>query len=265
LSRGRRARHGCDDFPARWRSRAIRLEVATLAAAAALCVTACDKEPSATATPEAAPLATPTPPPAPEPPRAPDILVDASHVAVGNDQVPTGQPGLADRVGVFLHGRPLVEGQSVAVVAMRNAKPSSVAAVATALERERAASAVVKTEARDGTTQKLTLSFAKTLRDCAAVAWIGKDAAIETWPAGGGTPKRIGRGLAGPDITLGTDAMRTLASGCNSSEIVVGSDDGLPWGLVFDLATSVLGAPGARASAAVLVTSAARGRKIVRE
>jgi hypothetical protein len=151
------------------------------------------------------------------------------------------------------------------VIAMRNAKPSSVAAVATALERERATSASVRTDARDGTTQKLTLSFAKSLRDCAAVGWIAKDAAIEVWPAGGGTPKRIGHGLAGPDITLGTDAMRTVASGCNSSEIVVGSDDGLPWGLIFDLATSVLGAPGARANAAVLVTGAARGRKIVRD
>jgi hypothetical protein len=186
-------------------------------------------------------------------------------VAIGNDQVPAGHPGLADKVDVFLHGRPLLEGQSVAVVAMRNAKPSSVAAVAAALERERATSAVVKTEARDGSTQKLTLSFARTLHDCAAVAWIARDAAIEVWPAGGGTPKRIGRGLAGPDITLGTDAMRTQATGCNSSEIVVGSDDGLPWGLVFDLATSVLGAPGARASAAVLVTTAARGRKLVRD
>jgi hypothetical protein len=234
-----------------------------LAAASSVWMAACDKEPGATATPEAAPP--PPPPPAPEPPRAPDILVDASHVAIGNDQIPAGQPGLADKVDVFLHGRPMVEGQAVAVVAMRNAKPSTVAAVATAIERERATGAVVKTEARDGTTQKLTLSFSRSIRDCAAVAWIAKDAAIEVWPAGGGTPKRIGRGLAGPDITLGTDAMRTVSSGCNSSEIVVGSDDGLPWGLVFDLATSVLGAPGARASAAVLVTSAARGRKVVRE
>jgi hypothetical protein len=245
--------------------RTVKAALSALAAAAGVSAAGCDKEPSPTPTTEAALPPAPVAPPAPEPPRSPDILVDASHVAIGSDQVPAGQPGLADKIGVFLHGRPLVEGQAVSVVAMRNAKPSSVAAVATALERERAASALLKTEARDGTTQKLTLSFTRTLRDCAAAAWIAKDAAIEVWPAGGGTPKRIGRGLAGPDITLGTDAMRTVASGCNSSEIVVGSDDGLPWGLVFDLATSVLGAPGARANAAILVTSAARGRKIVRD
>jgi hypothetical protein len=36
----------------------------------------------------------------------------------------------------------------------------------------------------------------------------------------------------------------------------------MTWGLIFDLATSALSAPGARASAAVLVTSAVPGRKL---
>jgi hypothetical protein len=241
-----------------------------------LCAVACDKEGSSgsasgtggsaagTSGSAASPAAAPAPP-VPDSPRAPDILVDASHVAIGNSSVATGDLGLADKVGVFLSGRPLIEGQTVSVVAMRNAKPSSVAAVITALERARATGASVKTEARDSTTLTLPLSFTKSIPDCATVAWIAKDAAIDVWPAGGGTPKRVGRGLAGPDITLGTDTARTQASGCNASVMVAGSDDGLPWGVLFDLATSVLGAPGARASAAVLVTSAVRGRKLVRE
>ena len=40
--------------------------------------------------------------------------------------------------------------------------------------------------------------------DCTTVAWIAKDAAIDVWPAGGGTAKRVIKGLAGPDMTLGT-------------------------------------------------------------
>jgi hypothetical protein len=192
-------------------------------------------------------------------------LVDSSHVAIGSNQVAAGELGLTDKVGVFLSGRPLIEGQTVSVVAMRNAKSSSVAAVVAALERARATGASVKTEARDSTTQALSLSFTKSIPDCATVAWIGHDAAIDVWPAGGGTPKRVLHGLAGPDITLGTDTARTLGAGCNASVMVVGSDDAFPWGLVFDLATSVLGAPGARASAAVLVTNAVRGRKLVRD
>jgi hypothetical protein len=242
-----------------------------------LCAVACDTEGSsgsasgsggsaASTSGASGAAASPAPaPPAPDPPRAPDILVDASHVAIGNNSVTAGDLGLADKVGVFLSGRPLIEGQTVSVVAMRNAKPSSIAAVVTALERARATGASVKTEARDGTTLPLALSFTKSIPDCATVAWIAKDAAIDVWPAGGGTPKRVGRGLAGPDITLGTDTARTQGAGCNASVIVAGSDDGLPWGVLFDLATSVLGAPGARASAAVLVTSAVRGRKLMRE
>jgi hypothetical protein len=231
------------------------------------CFVACDKEtPPAPAATNPATIATAAPAaPTPEPPRAPDILVDSSHVAIGSNQVVAGELGLADKVGVFLSGRPGIEGQTVSVVAMRNAKPSSVAAVVSALERARATGASVKTEARDSTTQALTLSFARSIPDCATVAWIAHDAAIDVWPAGGGTPKRVLHGLAGPDITLGTDTARTLGAGCNASVMVVGSDDAFPWGLVFDLATSVLGAPGARASAAVLVTSAVRGRKLVRD
>ncbi len=236
-----------------------------LVAAACGDLLACDKEPAATSAEAAPPPATTAPPAPPEPPRAPDILVDASHVAVGNNQVVAGEPGLADKVAVFLNGRPLIEGQTVGFVAMRNAKPSYVAAVVAALARAKATAASVNTEARDGTTEKLPLTFAKAVRDCTTVAWIARDAAIDVWPAGGGTAKRIVRGLAGPDITLGTEAARKQSTGCNASELVTGADDGLTWGLVFDLATSILGAPGARASTAMLVTGAVAGRKLVRE
>jgi hypothetical protein len=227
---------------------------------------ACDKDPGAASAGEAAapPPAT-TATPAVEAPRAPDIVVDASRVSVGPNQVPSGTPGLADKIAVFLGGSPLIQGQTVTVVAMRNAKPSTVAATAAALEHAHATGASVHTEARDGTTQNLSLSFARTVPDCATVAWIAKDAAIDVWPAGGGTPKRVLHGLAGPDITLGTEAARKQAEGCNAGELVVGADDGLTWGSVFDLATAVLQAPGARASAAVLVTNAVRGRKLLRD
>jgi hypothetical protein len=234
----------------------------------ALAFFACDKGSGGGSAAEAAVALAPTKaaPPAPEPPRAPDILVDASRVSVGTNQVAAAGPGLADRIAVFLTGRPLITGQTVNLVAMRDAKPSAVAAIVFALERARATGASVHTETRDGTTtEKLALSFARTVPDCAVVAWIGKDAAIDVWPAGGGKAKRITHGLAGPDITLGTEAVRKQAEGCNAAELVVGSDDGLTWGLVFDLATSVLGSPGARASTATLVTNAAAGRKVMRE
>jgi hypothetical protein len=197
-----------------------------------------------------------------DPPRAPDIVVDASRVSIGADRVPTGELGLTDRVAVFLTGRPAVEGMAVSFVAMRNAKPSTVAAVVGALRKAKASGAIVKSDARDGSTQSVPLSFRTDLADCTTVAHIGKDAAIEVWPAGGGTPRRVTKGLAGPDMTLGTEAMGKQWSTCSAAEIVVGASDVLTWGLVFDLARSAFEASGTRVSTAVLDDGAVPGRKI---
>jgi hypothetical protein len=156
----------------------------------------------------------------------------------------------------------MIEGRVVDLVAMRNAKPSQVAAAVAALRRARATGAAVKTEARDNSTQRLPLSFATPADPCTTIAWIAKDAAIDVWPISGGRAKKIFKGLAGPDMTLGTDAVRAVSAGCNASVLVVGADEAMTWGLIFDLATTALTAPGSRTSAAVLVTSAMPGRKL---
>jgi hypothetical protein len=198
----------------------------------------------------------------PEPPRPPDIVIDGSNVSVGNSRVATGELGLAEKLAVFLKGRPLVEGSVVSFVAMRNARPSPVVAVVSALRAAKATGAIVHTEARDGTTQQVPVSFTTSVADCTTVAWIAKDSAIDVWPAGGGTARRVIKGLAGPDMTLGTEAMRKQWTGCGASEIALGADDVLTWGLVFDLATAAVQASGAHPSTAVLVTAPSPGRKL---
>jgi hypothetical protein len=239
---------------------------AVLSVLAVACDTAGDHpETRATAaTTTAAAQVTTVVPPAPDL-RPPDIIVDPGYVSVGTDRVPTSEQGLADKVSVFVNGRPMIEGRTVDVVAMRNARPSQVAAVVLAVRRAKAAGAAVKTEARDNTTQRLPLSFDTTLQPCTTIAWIAKDGAIDVWPASGARAKRIIKGLAGPDMTLGTEAVRDVGARCDSPEIVVGADDALTWGLVFDLATMALKAPGARITTAILVTTAVPGRKLVIE
>lgn len=145
---------------------------------------------------------------------------------------------------------------------MRNAKPSQVVAVVTALRGAKASGVNLKTAARDDTTQKVGLSFAASLPDCAVVAWITKDGVIDVWPAGGGAIKRIARGLAGPDMTLGTDAVRAQWAGCGSPSVAIGADDAMSWGLVFDLATNALFAPGSRANTVMLLPTATPGKKL---
>lgn len=234
-----------------------------LAAALALTV-ACDSDANKVASPfdADAPSAATIPRAATEPPKAPDIIVDVATVSIGTDRVPAGERDLADKIAVFVTGRPAIAGQVVDFVAMRSAKPSQVAAVVAALRRARATGVNVKTAARDETTQKLPLSFVTNVADCATVAWIAKDAAIDVWPAGGGTAKRIIKGMAGPDMTLGTEAVHRQSGGCSSSDLIVGADDRFTWGLVFDLAMTSLHQPGARTSAAVLVTNATPGRRV---
>jgi hypothetical protein len=241
-----------------------------LAASAALVLGAagCDS-PSSDPESPAPQAAAPTPPPAPSPaapvePRAPEVIIDRSDVSIDNQHVATGEPSLVDKASALLAGKAGVEGHPVDLVAMRNAKPSQVVALVGVLRAAHATSANVKTQARDDTTQKLPVSFASSLPDCSVVAWIAKDGVIDVWPAGGGATKRVSRGLAGPDMTLGTDAIRAQGSGCSSPAVAVGGEDTMTWGLVFDLATSALTAPGARASSVVLLTNAAPGRKLDR-
>jgi hypothetical protein len=224
---------------------------------------ACDKESARTEPPEAAAPPTATASAPPDPPRAPEIVVDGSNISIGNQRIATGEPGLPDKVAVFVTGRPMIEGQTVSLVVMRNAKPSGPLAVLAALRKAKAAAAVIRTDGRDGTTQSLPISFVTTAADCAAVAWIAKDAAIDVWPAGGGTAKRVIKGLAGPDMTLGGEAVRKQMSGCAASQLFVGSDEALTWGLVFDLATGALTAPGSHVGSAVLLPDAVPGRKLV--
>ncbi len=232
--------------------------------AASLACSGCDEPHPDTAAGDepAPPPPRPAPAPAAEEVRAPEIIIDRSSVAIGHDSVATGEPSFADKVGALLNGKPGVAGGAVDMVAMRTAKPSQVAAVAAVLHAANAASVRVKTEARDQTTQALPLSFDAPLADCAVVAWIAKDGVIDVWPAGGGAAKRVARGLAGPDMTLGTDAIRAQGNGCSASAIAVGAEDTMTWGLVFDLGTSALGAPGARADRAALLTAAVPGKKL---
>jgi hypothetical protein len=246
----------------------MKLRANLLGAALSLALgVACDKEPSnldtrlETVQTQAAPPTTPSV----EPPRAPEIIVDATNISIGAQRVPAGEPGLADKVAVLVTGQPMIADQAVDFVAMRSAKPSHVAAVAWALRRARANGVNVKTSTRNDTTQKIPLSFASVVADCAAVAWIAKDAAIDVWPAGGGTAKRIIKGMAGPDMTLGGEAVQKQTGGCGANELLVGADDRFSWGLVFDLATLSLQAPGSRVSTAVLVTNAVPGRKVALE
>jgi len=208
---------------------------------------ACD-DPSTNARPEpgvasasAKPAATPTPPEAPKPPT---IAITPGDYVVNGEHIPVADPDVVGRLVANLTGKPLVEGEIVPFDAPRAVKPSQVVAMLTALKKAKAKGALARTENRDKIIVPLALSFsAATAPACTAVALITKESRISVWTIGGQVAHTFTKGFAGPDMTLGTEQVRTNASHCESPYLVVAADELMIWGLVYDLATMSMTAP----------------------
>jgi len=232
---------------------------------------ACDAESSQSpqiAAEASAPAPTVQAPPAtPEPPRAPVIVVEDASCTIDGEIVLFSAADASDRIAAILAGKPHVQGELVALSASRDAKTPRVSAVLSALKKVKAKGALVRTKKRDSSMGELELAIDHAApADCTATGAVNKDGSIAVWPSSGGVAKRFKRGFAGPDLTLGSDALQKLAAGCDSSVWYVAGDDALVWGLPFDLALATLGAPDAkamRASHTVLLTSPpVAGRKV---
>ncbi len=194
-------------------------------------------------------------------------MVDDSSCTIDGEVVLLAAADPAARIAAVLGGKPLVEGQVVAVDASRDAKTPKVSAVLLALKKVKAKAALVRTAKRDSTMGQLQLALDyAAIADCSATGMINKDGSIAVWPAGGGGAKRFTKGLAGPDLTLGSEGIRKTASSCDSRIWLVAADDSIPWALPYDLALATVGtgeAGAVRAAQTVLLTTApVAGRKV---
>jgi hypothetical protein len=70
---------------------------------------------------------------------------------------------------------------------------------------------------------------------------IERDSGVAVWSKGGGGAQRFTRGMAGPDLTSSTEALRKRASACDSPVWFLGTAETVTWGLAFDLATRARG------------------------
>jgi hypothetical protein len=227
---------------------------------------ACDpNEATKPAQPEAS---TPPPPPPkpPAPPTAPTIVVDEASCTIDGEVVSFGAADAAGRIAAVLAGKPFVEGEVVSFDASRDTRTPKIAAVVQALKKLKAKAAVVKTAKRDSTMGQLQLAIEHpAIADCSATGMVNKDGSIAVWPASGGGAKRFTRGFAGPDMTLGSQAVQKLSSGCDSAVWLLAADDTLPWALPYDLALAAIGTEGGAMRAGVTVLLAAppvAGRKV---
>ena len=87
---------------------------------------------------------------------------------------------------------------------------------------------------------------------CTLVGAITEDRGSAIWKVSGGTARKRGRGMGGPDLSMTADTILSVKKGCESDLFFVGAAEGVEWGLVYDLAASGLALEKAQLKRAVV-------------
>ena len=242
-----------------------------------LALVACDKEPAkrddpaaATATPTATAAPTATAPTKPQQspvatPRTPQLAIDDTAVFIAGERMDVAAPDLKGRIVAALSGKP-VEGETLVLNAARDTKLPKVTSVFAALIAKKVKGVEVHTPQRDRSAAEIVFVTNAKPSDCSVACYIAKDSAITTWPVSGATADRFTHGMAGPDLTRGSEGIRKRLLACESSVWFLSADENVTWGLAFDLANAVMhpedaGLPKAR-SVSLLVRTPVSGRKV---
>jgi hypothetical protein len=234
---------------------------------------ACDKDApkddkgitTATAAPTLTPPTLTPPAPAPAGPTKLQLAVDDTAAFVAGERFDLAAPDPKGRLVAALTGKP-VEGETVVLNAARDAKLPKVVWMISALAAKKAKAVDVHTPLRDRSPGETVFTLGAKAEGCSTVGFIGKDNAIATWPVSGATAERFTHGMAGPDLTRGSEGIRKRVLACDAPVWFVSADDSVTWGLVFDLALAVLhpddgGLPKPR-SVALLTKPPVPGRKV---
>jgi hypothetical protein len=174
-------------------------------------------------------------PEAPAVDRAVEITVDGEGFLVAGDRASGGErlAKMRELVGkVDLKGKPPV------VVALRSAKAGDVAALFGALAGVGATEVSVRTQDRskkDVSRAMVPDTKAGKLADCTVALMVQKDRTTASWPIRGGMATRYAKGMAGPDLSMTLEGVKKQVAACTSTAMVISGDDGVEWGLVFDL------------------------------
>ena len=120
-------------------------------------------------------------------------------------------PDPKGRIAGSLTGKP-VEGETIVLNAARDAKLPKVIAVFAALVSKKAKAVEVHTPQRDRSAAEVVFVLDAKPEGCATVGYIAKDSAIATWPSSGATAERFTHGMAGPDLTRGSEGIASASS-----------------------------------------------------
>lgn len=151
-----------------------------------------------------------------------------------------------------------VTGKEITLEINRKAKPGWVASYLAALAPLGASKISIATESR--TEYPKSIPFVpeddakSSAPPCSLAGSITEDRGTAIWRLSGGTARKRGRGMGGPDLTMTGDTIVSMQKGCDSDWFVVGAAPGIEWGLLYDLAASAMVLEKAHLARAVLPT-----------
>lgn len=214
--------------------------------------TGCDDEKKSEKPAATEPAAAPTVEPVAAAPKGPpEFSVDDVSPRVGFSRTvvrtPEGKPnpdGLAQLQERLSEAKEHIAQRDVVVRVHRQAKPIWVTTYLNELGKFAPSSVSVETETRAEYPGKLKVVPETQLESpakCSLIGTILDDRGTAIWRLSGGTARKRGRGMGGPDLTMTGDTILSMAKGCSDSALFFATAaDGVEWGLVYDLAASAL-------------------------
>jgi len=219
------------------------------AMALAWCV-ACE-EPEKPA-PKAAPAEVEEPEPAPAPPPVspPTFSIDElgpkvrfSRAVITDESGQARVQGLEQLRQDLAAEKDYVSGKDILLTISRKANPVWVNMYLAELEPFSPAGVRIATETRSEYPKEVAFALEGStsgLPPCTLAGAILADRSTAIWKIAGGTARKRGRGMGGPDLTMTGDTIVSLAKGCDSTLFVVSGAEGVEWGLIYDLAASAM-------------------------
>jgi len=203
--------------------------------------------------------------PAPAPLSTPSIAVTESGPTVrGMTAIVLRDNGDLDVVGrgkltsYLTEEKSFLAGHDLTIQVERQAKPQAVSILLSELSKLGAGKIRIATETRAEFPRELEFVPQESLSQvdpCTLVGAITADRGSAIWKVSGGTARKRGRGMGGPDLSMTADTILSVKKGCESDLFFVGAAPGVEWGLVYDLAASGLALEKAQLKRAVVPTS----------
>ena len=173
---------------------------------------------------------------------------------------PNGKPdaqGLEKLRTYLSEEKKFLEGKELKVAVDRKARPEWVATFLTELGAFHPAKIMIGSETRADFPKEIEFVAPKSAsgaESCTLVGAITSDFGTAIWKLSGGTARKRGRGMGGPDLSMTADTILSMKKGCSSDLFVVGGAEGVQWGLVYDLAASGIALDKAELKRATITT-----------